>query len=159
MGMHSEKHHLPARVWAPQHGQLVAEELARGGTWLRVGWQHPGQQHPVSPEPPLSSACCPGWVVALFWSGFAGARHPSVSTVAGMVICKPRLRTWHWWKMRATGKVCAGHCWQRWQILTMKVSYGLHEIRATLLNAISSQSTGVSYSWLLQNSGLRESSL
>jgi len=48
MGMHSEKHHLPAGAWAPRHGQLVAEEPAHGGTWLRAGQQHPGQQHPMS---------------------------------------------------------------------------------------------------------------
>lgn len=81
MGTHSEKHHLPARAWAPQHGQLVAEELAPGGTWLRAGWQHPDQQHPMSPELSSSSAFCPSQDIALFWGGFDGPQHPTVNTL------------------------------------------------------------------------------
>lgn len=76
--MHSEKHHLPAGAWVPQHGQLVAEESARGSTWLRVG-----RQHPVSPEPASSSAGCPAWDVALFWGGFDGPQHLTVSAQQG----------------------------------------------------------------------------
>ena len=141
MGMHSEKHHLPAGAWAPLHGQLVAEEPVCGGTWLRVCRQHPGQQQPMGAELASSSACHPGRAVALCWGGSDGPQR-----AAGLVIHEPRLWGWHWWKTGGTGKGGAGHCWWSQQPLAVKVFYGLHGVRATLLNVISSQSIRVSYS-------------
>lgn len=107
MGTHSEKHHLPAGAWAPQHGQLVAEELARGSTWLLVG-----QQHPMSVEPVLSSACCPSRAVALFWGGLDGTQHTQVSAHCRDGDLRAQAAELALWKMRGSDKACAGLCWQ-----------------------------------------------
>lgn len=66
--------------------------LSTGSSWQRsrhATWLHAGQQHPMSPELALSSACCPGRDVTLFWGGFDGPQQPSVSTLQGWRSASP----------------------------------------------------------------------